>query len=136
MLLALLLPALAVPDAAVDREAESARVRDEGPEAPPEPEKERPDPSEGEPEGEPVPWGRLAPQPGAFEQAQRAIRLPGLFKCAARPLEKHVTGVQHSSFIGTRVERVVAQSRCVTTLLAVVAPTVRSHAPPPAALVV
>ena len=136
MLLVLLLPALAVPDLVVDREAESARVRDEGPEAPPEPEKERPDPSEGESDDESVPWGRMAPQPGAFEQAQRAIRLPGLFKSAARPLEKQVTGVQHSSFVGTRVERMVAQARCVTTWLAIVAPTVRSHAPPRPVLVV
>ena len=136
LLLACLLPALAVPDVTVGFRVETCRVPGEGTEVPLDREEEEPKPSEGDSEDDSVPLGHLAPQPGAFEQAQRAIRLPGLFKFTARPLEKHVTLSRYPGSVGTRVERVVAQARCLTTLRAIVAPTLRCHAPPPSAPVV
>ena len=136
LLLACLLPALAVADGIAGSAVEDSPVPDDGAEAPFDRKEEDPNPSEGDSEDESVPLGRLSPQPGAFEQAQRAIRLPGLFKFVARPLEKHVTLSRYPGSVGTRVERAVAQARCLTTLLAIVAPALRCHAPPPPALVV
>ena len=76
------------------------------------------------------PKGQLVPPPVPFELSKRTARTPGVFECVARPLEKQITRTRRVAPAVTRIERVLAQVRCVSMSLAVVAPPVQSHAPP------
>lgn len=129
-LLALLMPALAVPEFSVRVFNEFVAVGDEQDE----------DPVDyhegGEQEDSPdnedsAPKGQLVPPPAPFELLKRTARVPGIVKFVPRLLEKQASQTQRVAPVVARIERVIAQARCVSSIsLAVVAPPVQSHAPP------
>ena len=132
-LLAFLLLSLAAPDFSVTLAEARRSLPNEAVENavdPPTDDSDTSDDNEDQQKEDPYPRGRLAPQPGAVEQVQRALRVPGLCKLTPRSLEKGLARSQCPISLAARVEQVVAQERCVTTSLSVVASTVRCHAPP------
>ena len=124
----MLLPALSAPGFSVrvfNQSVEAAEKDDENADAT---ESKDQDGSPDEPESSPQ--GQLAPVPPPFEQVKRTARVAEIFKSAPRPFEKHVPRLQRVVSADIRRERVIAQARCVSISLAVVAPPVQSHAPP------
>lgn len=138
VLLSFLLPALAAPDYVLPVEVSGDRPDNEAAEDPSTSPKGSEDTSDGgdEPQhDDSCPRGRLAPQPAPVEQLQRVLRVPWLCKLAPRLPEKGLARAPCPIPRVPRVERVVAQERCVTTSLSVVASTIQGHAPPRGSLI-
>lgn len=87
-------------------------------------------PTDGAPAKEPLPAEDLAVRSGPLQVIERTSRAPESRRVSARALRKPVPQTRHGDPPGDRLERVVTQARCVTASLPVVAPLVRSHAPP------
>ena len=127
--LALLLPALSAPGFSVRLFNESVAAKGEGDENPVDAAESK-DQDDSPEDRESSPQGQLAPVPPPFEQVKRTARVVEILKSTPRPFEKHAPRSQRVIPADTRIERVMAQARCVSVSLAVVAPPVQSHAPP------
>jgi hypothetical protein len=87
-------------------------------------------PTDEGPVKEPVPAEDLAVRSGPLQVIERTSRAPESRRVSVRPFGRRIPQTRHGDPPGDRLERVVTQARCVTASLLVVAPLVRSHAPP------
>ena len=90
----------------------------------------KPVPGDPDPVGESLPEEWLVVAPGSGELIERVLRRPECRKFIGRSLANPTARRRHTKPTVDSLERVVAQARCVTTSLAVVAPLVRAHPPP------
>ncbi len=87
-------------------------------------------PTDEEPAKEPASFGTIALWPSSSEPSVRTLRTAFAGPAGFRPFARGRAGVQTTNQTGPRLERLIAEARCVSRSLRVLAPPVRSHAPP------
>lgn len=88
------------------------------------------DPDGTESEGERFPVDGNVLNAGTLPQGERAARWTFNREAKARTVERFPNGLRHHHPGWRRIDRVVAESDCITHTLAVMAPAIRSHGPP------
>ena len=100
-------------------------AREDGPKA-----ADADDSQDSEPTDSQYPEDHVVLKEGAMEHVPRVFRITSVRRLAGPGPARRVLDAQPVAAIGSRLARVVAEARCVTTSLCVVAFPVRSHAPP------